>query len=123
MENLLEAIAPGNPRLVFDTVHAYFHPGTTAGLQNAYITFFTTTMAISGNTIVEWVATVSRNAKIVWDSGGSADVTAELSVLLKGLLPEFESMRLHLNQTQGLTLAEAVRRIMDHARDKSLLDL
>jgi hypothetical protein len=123
VENLLEAIAPGNPRLVFDTVHAYFHPGTTAGLQNAYITFFTTTMAISGNTIVEWVATVSRNAKIVRDSGGSADTTAEISVLLKGLLPEFESMRLHLNQTTGLTLAVAVRKLMDHALDKNLLDL
>ena len=51
-ENLLESMTPGNPRLAFSTLHSYFHPGTTVGLQAAYVDFFSSTMALSGTTIL-----------------------------------------------------------------------
>jgi hypothetical protein len=122
-ENLLETAVPGNPRAAFSTLRQYFHPHTTAGLQGAYVTFFTSTMSTTGTTIVEWVSTVSRNAKVVRDSGGQADETAELSVLLKGLLPEFKGIRTMLNQHAALTLAIAVPTLMDYATDENLLQL
>ena len=106
-EALLESMPPlpGNPRLAFSTLHSYFHPGTTAGLQGAYVAFFTSTMALSGTTIVGWVAHASRGPKIVRESGGQANEKAELSVLLKGLLPEFKYIKAILNQTKPLTPA------------------
>jgi hypothetical protein len=122
-ENLLETAVPGDPRAAFSTLRQYFHPNTTAGLQGAYVNFFTTTMSTSGTTIVEWVSTVSRNAKVVRDSGGQADETAEISVLLKGLLPEFKGIRTMLNQRPALTLAVTVPALMDYAADENLLHL
>jgi hypothetical protein len=123
VENLLESMLPGDPRLAFNTLHSYFHPGTIAGLQGAYVNFFTSTMATSGTTIVSWVSHVSRGARIVRESGGQADETAEVSILLKGLLPEFKQIKTLLNQNRTLTLPLAVSTLMDFARDENILEL
>ena len=123
VENLLESMLPGDPRLAFNSLHSYFHPGTIAGLQGAYVNFFTSTMATSGTTIVSWVSHVSRGARIVRKSGGQADETAEVSILLKGLLPEFKQIKTLLNQNRNLTLPLAVSTLMDFARDENILEL
>jgi len=123
VENLLEAMVPGNPRLAFDTLHSYFHPGTIAGLQTAYVDFFTSTMGSTGTTIVSFISHVSRGARVVRESGGQADETAEVSILLKGLLPEFKPVKTILNQNKTLTLALAVSTLMDFAKDENILEL
>jgi hypothetical protein len=123
VESLLESMTPGNPRLAFATLHSYFHPGTTAGLQAAYVDLFSATMAISGTTILGWIAHVARAAKIVRESGGQADEGAEIAVLLKGLLPEFKGIKIILNQTSDLTLQKVVPILMDFAKDENLHEL
>ena len=80
-------------------------------------------MGTSGTTIVSWISHVSHGAKIVRESGGQADETAEVSILLKGLLPEFKQIKTLLNQNRALTLALAVSTLMDFARDENILEL
>jgi hypothetical protein len=87
VENLIEAIAPGDPRLLLDTVHRFFHPNTTAGLQTAYIDLFQGSTSTTGTTISSWISHVSCAAKIVRTSGGNADNSAELAVLRRGCYP------------------------------------
>ena len=123
VENLIEALAPGDPRLLLDTIHRFFHPNTTAGLQTAYIDLFQGSMSTTGTTISSWISHVSRAAKIVRTSGGNADNSAELAVLLRGLLPEFAQIRTYLNQRPALTLPEAIAALMDFARQENILEL
>jgi hypothetical protein len=123
VENLLESLAPGDPRLAFSTLHEYFHPATAAGMQSAIVTLFTSTMANTHTTITGWIALVSRNAKIVRDSGGQADQASEIAVLLKGLLPEFKAFKLILEQDQTLTLPQIVGRLVGHATTEGILEL
>jgi len=80
-------------------------------------------MANTHTTIVEWVALVRQYAINLRQVGGQADDDAELSVLVSGLLPEFQEMRLILDQTENLTLQAAVRRLTNHARANNLLHL
>ena len=101
----------------------YHYPRTQAGIQRAYKNFNAATMANSHTTIVEWAAHVGRLATILRTTGGSADEAAELCVLLEGLLPEFKSMKLHLEQSDGLSLVDARRRLINHASTEGLSEL
>ena len=74
-------------------------------------------------TIVSFISHVSRGARVVRESGGQADETAEVSILLKGLLPEFKQIKTLLNQNRTLTLPLAVSTLMDFARDENILEL
>ena len=80
-------------------------------------------MSSTGTTLLGWVAHVARCAKIVRTSGGAADEGAELAVLLEGLLPEFNPIKLLLNQRPNLTLRDATSILMDFARNENLLEL
>ena len=88
-----------------------------------YKAFVNATMASTGSTIVEWAATVRRNAKYLRLVGGQADDSAQLSVLLEGLLDEFSEIKLILDETDNLSLDKAIQRLTNHARSKNLLDL
>lgn len=123
VENLLEHCPAGHAGVAFKILAEFFNPGTTSGQQHAYVTFFTSTMASTHTTIVEWTSLVIRNAKVVRDGGGSADDNAQVAVLLKGLLPEFKAMTLYLNNTANLTMQEASKRLLDFAKAEGILEL
>ena len=123
VESLIQNLPRGNARVVLNCIHNFHHPKTTAGLQAAYVNFHTPTQASTGTTVVTWFAYTSQAAKIVRTSGGHADDNAQLVVLLKGLLPEFNQIRVYLHQQKGLTLIEACDAIMDYARTEGLLEL
>ena len=123
VESLLENSTQGDPRKAYDIMSSFFNPTTTAGAQQACRAFISASMGQSGTTIVRWVAFVSRAAKVVRSSGGQADERAELSVLMGGLLPDFDPIKIILNNKPGLTLAYAVGSLMDHARSENLLEL
>ena len=121
--DLIETLPSGNPRLVLNTIHEYFHPNTIAGQQVAYTNFFNSTQATTNTTIVPWIAHVSRTAKLVRESGGKADEQAELTVLFKGLLPEFATIKTILMQNAAITLRGATKQIVDFARTENILEL
>jgi hypothetical protein len=123
VESLLENSTPGDPRKAYDIMSSFYNPRTTAGAQQAYRAFTSASMAQSGTNIVSWVAFVSRAAKVVRNSGGQADACAELSILMGGLLPEFNHIKTILNNKNELTLPIAISRLMDHARSENLLEL
>ena len=123
VESLLEDSTPGDPRKAYDIMSSFYNPRTTAGAQQAYKAFTSASMAQSGTNIVSWVAFVSRAAKVVRNSGGQADARAELSILMGGLLPEFNPIKTILNNKKELTLPIAISRLMDHARSENLLEL
>ena len=123
VESLLENSTQGDPRKAYDIMSSFFNPITTAGTQQAIRTLYSASMGQSGTTIVSWVAHVSRAAKVVRSSGGQANEMAELSILMGGLLPEFNPIKIILNNIPGLTLAYAISSLMDHARSENLLEL
>ena len=121
--DLIENLPPGNPRLLLNTIHGYFHPDSIGGTKVAYRNFFNAKQENTNTTIVAWIAHVSRTAKIVRSSHGLADKKAELTVLLDGLLPEFATINTILQQNAALTLRGAVNQLLDYARSNDLLEL
>ena len=104
VEHLLETVEESRARAVVDTIRDYFYPNSTAGRRSIIKKFHNATMANSSTNIISWVALVRQNAKHLRGVGGSADEEEELSVLLNGLLPEFDKIKLILDETDGFTL-------------------
>jgi hypothetical protein len=126
VSNLLETTNQGDARMAFNTLSSFFNPTTTAGTQQALRDFFVLSMAQSGSNIISWIACVSRAARNVRHSGGEANEDSELSVLMGGLLPEFNPIRDIINNRVGrekVTLAQAVVALTDFARQHQLLTL
>ena len=124
VENLLEACPQGDARQAYLIVHRFFHRNSQTGRTTSYKDFYGATMATTDTNIVEWIATVPRLAKILEQAGGqAANEGAQLSVLLDGLLPEFEPVQTILNLTTDLRLSVAVTKIMDFAQSHKLEQL
>ena len=121
--SVLEVCPQGDVVTAFNSVWDYHYPRTQAGKQRAYRAFNQATMANSHTTIVEWTTHVGRLASILRTTGGSADDSAELCVLLEGLLPEFKNIKLHLEQTDGISLVDARARLISHASTEGLSNL
>jgi hypothetical protein len=94
VENLMEMCPQGHARKAYDIVCTFFNPKTTSGKSEQYQSFFGSSMASSHTNIVEWVALVTRSAKDLISVGGQVDESAQISVLLSGLLPEFKDIKL-----------------------------
>lgn len=103
VSHLLEGVPEGRARQALDCIRNYVYPNSTSGRRMAYKTFVTSSMASTGNTIVEWSATVRRNASYLRQNGGEADESAQLSVFLEGLLAEFSEIKLILDETDNLS--------------------
>ena len=123
VEHLLETVPESHARAVVDTIREYLYPNSTAGRRATYKKFHNATMANTSTNIVSWVALVRQNAKHLRGVGGNADDVDELSVLLNGLLPEFDRIKLILDETPHLDLQSAITRLTNHARNNDLLQL
>jgi hypothetical protein len=72
-------------------------------------------------TVIQFLALVRRNRKIVTDHGGTPDDGDELSIILKGLLqPEFTNIVDNVSMTTNITLPDAKQKILDYAQSKGL---
>jgi hypothetical protein len=120
VEHLLEDCPQGNAQRAFRTVHNYFHRNSQSGKTAAYQAFFTASMSKSDCNIVQWPAIILRKAKALREAGGQADESAQISVLLGGLLPEFKPISLILNQQENLTMATATKTLVDFAQTERL---
>jgi hypothetical protein len=123
VSSVLQTCEEGDVATAFNSAWDFHYPRTQAGQQQAYKTFNNATMANTHTTIVEWTTHVSRLASILRTTGGAANDSAELCVLLSGLLPEFNDIKLHLEQSDGLSLESARRRLIAHASTKGQTDL
>jgi hypothetical protein len=123
VENVLSTCAEGDAQAAFEAVRNYFHRNTQAGKTFALKAFSGATMASTNNNVTEWIATVPRLANILIAAGGQADAAAQLSIFLDGLLPEFEVIKVFLDQTANLTYADACKRTLDYVETKGQLEL
>jgi hypothetical protein len=90
-------ITQGDAKGVYKALHEFFYNDSQAGKGAAMKSFHLATMGSTDLNVVEYTAQISRLAKIVRESGGQADEGAQLSVLLDGLLPEFDFIKKTLN--------------------------
>jgi hypothetical protein len=123
VESTLEQIEVGNARLVFRAVHNHFNPDTQAGRTASFKQFYTATMGNTGSNIIQWTALVPRRAKVLIESGGEANEAAQLSVLMDGLLPDFEKIKDILNDRDDLTLLVATSKLIGYAQSHNLESL
>jgi hypothetical protein len=123
VENVLESCAQGDAQAAFLSVRNFFHRNTQAGKTYAYKKLFGATMANTNSNITSWIAVVLRLAKILIASGGQADAAAQLSIFLDGLLPEFENIKIFLDQVANLDYNDACRRTLEYAHTKGILEL
>ena len=84
-ENLLASLTMGDARESLATLHHFYHPKTNSGMQTAYQTLYSASMANTGKSIYQWVDAVGQWAAIVRVTGGEANETSQTVVLLKGL--------------------------------------
>ena len=122
-EAILEGVPIGDAKAAYASLHNFIYPPTQGGKQHDTNAFYNSTMANTGTNIVEWTALVPRNANVLVERGTSCDDDAKLTRLLTGLLPEFNDIKLILEQTPGITFTVAASRLISHATDRNLMDL
>ena len=120
---LLDGIEKANARASLDTIRQFFVPRTPAGLTAANQRFNNSTMANTKTNIIEWIAEVRINAQDLRDAGGDVSDAVQKSVLMAGLLQEFDMIRTIIDETDGVTLAIAIVRLTSFATGKGLLSL
>ena len=118
------ALIPENrPRMALDAIQNHFYPKTPAGVRQAMEKFMTSTMANTHTTLTEWGEKVQQHAQTARALGMPAGDQAQLSVLLAGLLPEFEPQKLILDNNPNLTFTIAFLALKDFANARNLSDL
>ena len=123
VENILESVPQGDAQAAFVAVCDYFHWPTQSGKTTAYKDFFGASMASTISNITEWIAVVPRLAENLIACGGQADATAQLSIFLDDLLPEFALIKVFLDQAANPDYNDAARRTLDFASNNSLKEL
>ena len=116
--HILSTCTAGDGRAAYQTVYTYFHRSTASGRVISLNQFFGSTMASTDANITEWISETRRKASVVVNTGGQADDTAMLTVLLGGLLPQFDNIRLPLQRDATLTFANAIPILMDFAHSE-----
>lgn len=120
VENTLGRVKMGDAREAFKAVHAYFHPDSQSGRTASFKQFYGATMANTSTNIIGWPATVQERARNLEEVGGKADETAQLSILLGGLLPEFEKIKDILEDRDNLTFDLACNKLTAYAQSHKL---
>ena len=119
--HILSTCAPGDGRTAYHTVYSYFYRSTTSGRITSMNQFFGSTMANTDANITEWISETRRKASVVINTGGQADDVTQLTVLLGGLLPQFDNIRLPLQRDATMTFSNAIPLLMDFAHSENLL--
>ena len=110
----------GDAKAAWQIIYRFFHKNSVAGKAAATNAFYSATMSNSNTNIVEWVAEVNRNAKVLISAGGSVDDGAILGVFLQGMLSEFGPIKTVLHATPNLTLETAQETVLDFAENENL---
>jgi hypothetical protein len=116
----LEDAEMGDARGAYKLLHDYFYRPTQAGKSATFSSFFSMSMANTDTTIAAYLSLVSRRAINVRQHGTNVDQATMITRILDGLLPEFENIKLILEQRQGLTVADCKATLLDYAKQKNL---
>ena len=119
----LEECEEGDAQEAFKLIREFFYPNDQGGRNTSAQTFWTATMANTDTTVVQWSALVTSNANMAKAAGLSVSEADQLTIFLNGLLPEFNNIKLLLEQNKKLTLKEARASISSHATSHKLKEL
>ena len=112
--------AMGDARGTYKLLHDYFYRPTQAGKSSAFSSFYSMSMANTDTTIAAYMSLVASRSANVRQHGSEVDHATMITRILDGLLPEFDSIKLILEQRQGLTLADCKATLLDYAKQKNL---
>jgi hypothetical protein len=118
---LLETCVPGRAREAMDVIRRFFLPTSHAGKRAATQKFNNATMANTQTNIIEWISLVRQNAMYLKEIGGQADDQAQMTVLIGGLLPDFDLMKHTLDQNKNLDLETTIADLVEYSRTQGLL--
>ena len=118
--NLLAGIEKNNGRKAFQAIKSYYLRNTVAGRMAQTAKFFNANMATLDCTIISFFSTLHQLGKDLKEAGGDVSDAMMLSVLLNGLLPQFDTIKTILQQREGLTLESAKHNLVDFARANNL---
>jgi hypothetical protein len=107
IEDAMDEIELGDARGAFKKVHDHFHRPTEAGKQTAYKNLYTNNMGSTDTNLAQFIALTSRNARVVKNNGETISEGTIKSLILGGLLVEFDPIKLIIEQTDGITLQQA----------------
>jgi hypothetical protein len=113
----------GGAREAYVMLHNHFYRPTQAGKQHANRAFYNMTMANTDTDVGKFMAQAKRNAKIVTMHGEVVSEGTIISIILDGLLDEFEPLVLLLQFEQNPSLAGITAKILDFAKTKGFENL
>jgi hypothetical protein len=115
--------AMGDARGTYKLLHDYFYRPTQAGKSSAFSSFYSMSMANTDTTLAAYLSMVASRSANVRQHGTEVDHATMITRILDGLLPEFDSIKLILEQRPGLTLADCKATLLDYAKQKNLESL
>jgi hypothetical protein len=122
---LLEDVPEGDSSAAFTAICEDFQSTTTGGYVAASDAFTSSNMVSDQVAIGEFIALVSKRAKEFQRQGGNVDEKAKIAVLLKGLLPQFNTKKdsLYDQDISTLTWATVVKQLKSYATHQNIKDL
>ena len=117
----IESCDLGDAANAFKIIREYYMSRTQSSKNKAHRTFYNATMESTHTNIVTW------SAKVLLLAADLEEVTevvvpeeSKLSVLLGGLLPEFEFINVQLDMAVNMTFAEARKLLIAFAQSKGI---
>ena len=121
--DVLKDVPLGAAQQGWRELHEHYHRQTHGGQEEAENIFNNATMGTTHSNIVQWCALVVKNGKDLKAVSPNFDESRVLTKLLSGLLHEFDSVKVLLEDKSGLTLAQAKKKLLDHAKTRGLSKL
>jgi hypothetical protein len=114
----------GDATKAYGIVKNYHIDKTTGGVQDAQFKFYSSSMEKSGMDVVHWCAAVlSMAADLKEVTELEINDKSCLSVMVRGLLPEFMPIVTLINIETNITYIDAQRKLFSFAKVNSILDL
>ena len=123
VENTLEDVTFGDSSAAWKVVINHFTRATTSGRSTASKAFWNSTMATTNTTLIEWGTRVSRLARDLIRTGGTAGDEEQATVLLDGLLPEFKPIKTIIMADGTMNLQAIKIALEEYATNNGLADL
>ena len=122
---LYEDVKIGDAAKAYKAICSLMNRSTVAGLIEASESLYSSSMVRDKVTVGEFAALISSRAKLVRKRGGTVDEVQTITLLLKGLLPEFKTFKdLTLSKsTHEISFNKLVEDLHDFARNDSLTGL
>lgn len=124
-QHLLQGVASGDARHAFNAVYDAFVATNAGGIKKARSDFNNSTMISDLVNITEFIALIDKRAAECVRLGQRIDDSNKITVLLDGLLDEFDSERKYYERKnlQNITWIQVTRALKQFARNNGHLEL